>query len=79
MKTKSNFKRGIEILNKIEDEVKINLICCDEKMCFSANYFNGEDYQSWTCLKCGCFKTLIMGTLDDEELNNIKEIEGALK
>lgn len=53
--------------------MQIKIRCCDKKMEKVYSYFNGQETISFTCLRCGRFKTIIFGTLDEEELEAIKE------
>ena len=56
-----------------------NAYCCNKEMVKNFSSVNGTDYENKTCLKCGYFEAITKGQLDEEELNNFRELEGGLK
>jgi len=62
-------------LKNIKYTQKKQTMCCDKEMVFDVNCFNGQEIESLTCLKCGFFETKIRGTLDDDELENMRELQ----
>ncbi len=48
--------------------------CCGVEMHEHNSSFNGEDIDEKTCLKCGAFEIHKKGQLDEEELENLREI-----
>jgi len=56
----------------------VETICCKQEMEKTYSAFNGEEATCFRCLKCGAFTSVIDGTLDDEELDELR-IENGLE
>ncbi len=48
--------------------------CCGEEIHERFLTLNDEDIDEKTCLKCGAFEIHKTGKLDEEELENLREI-----
>ena len=77
LKKKNGAARKIKMI-ELKDK---NPKCCDKEMHHEVNpqrlAVSSDAYiQEWVCLTCGAFITLTEDSLDEEELENYKEVRG---